>query len=238
MLKEKLLYKLGKILVKGYCFLAFKIDVKRQEELPFGPKIYVANHPSTTDPFLTLFLISEQVCILILGRIFSIPLFGLLLKHSGHIPVHENKGTLAYQQAKEILLKGRSVVLFIEGTTSPSDGGYHRPKTGAVRLALETGLPIVPIGFGLIYQNIRHLKSAHWYFTGPYSVTFGKQMFIKTRSGCANIYSISQQIMNEVVGLAEESKKRLAYNVLPTHHYYFNRIITQIILIVNFFHRF
>lgn len=216
--------------------MAFKLDVKRKEELPSGPKIYVANHPSTTDPFLTLFLVREQVCILIRGSIFEIPLFGLLLKHSGHIPVLENNGALAYQQAKEILLKGKSVVLFIEGTTSPSDCSYHRPKTGAARLALETGLPVVPIGFSLIHQNIKRLKSACWYFTGPYSITIGKPMFIETKADCADAHSISQQIMNEVVGLAEEGKERLADNILPTHHY-FNRFITQLILIVNFFHR-
>lgn len=237
MLKEKLLYKLGKLLVRGYCFLAFKLDIERKEELPWGPKIYVANHPSTTDPFLTLFLVKEPVSILIKGNIFEIPIFGAYLKHADHVPVFEGSGAVAFQRAREILQKGKSIVLFVEGDISPSENSYHKPKTGAARLALETGLPIVPIGFSLAHKNIKHLKSAYWYFTGPYSITIGRPMFVKKKVDCANVHAVSQQIMSEVVGLVKESKKRLANNFMPGHHY-LNSFITQVILIVNFFHRF
>ncbi|MCL5090917.1 MAG: 1-acyl-sn-glycerol-3-phosphate acyltransferase [Patescibacteria group bacterium] len=215
---ETILYKLGKTFIKVYAVFAFKVKVKIEGKLPAGPKIYVANHPSTTDPFLSVILIKEQVRILVKGIIFQIPFFGFYLKHSGHIPVIPKQGAFALEKAKETLLRGQSLVIFIEGKISPDKGQFSKPKTGAVRLALQTGFPLIPLGLGLEQDKIKALKSkikeideiGKWYFKGKYTITFGKPIYVK--GDCEdrkNTVRLTNLVMKKVIHAAQESQKQL-----------------------------
>jgi 1-acyl-sn-glycerol-3-phosphate acyltransferase len=211
---ERIFYKFGKYFVAFYSFLAFKIDLKKVEKFPLGPKIFVANHPSTTDPFLTLLIAREKVSILIKESLFKIAFFGFILKHSGHIPVNAKNGNSAFEKAKSVLLNGKSIVVFVEGDISPSDSEFRKPKTGAVRLSLMTGAPIIPIGFGLIHKRLKifHTKNeeAHWYIRGPYAITIGKALKLKGKiDDFEFVRSESLRIMNEIITLVAESKLRL-----------------------------
>lgn len=218
MIIEIVFYKIGKILVTLYSFFAFRINILIEEKIPSGPKIFVANHPSTTDPFLMLILAKCQVSILIKGKIFEIPFFGKILKFSGHIPVLNDKGYLALEKARLLLKNERSVVIFIEGGVSPSETSYHKPKTGAARLALISGCPIVPVGFSLVYPKLKIVETrikdgaerACWYTKGPYTATIGKKMhFHGNIEDRDYVRLISQKIMKRVEGLAKMSRKRL-----------------------------
>jgi len=214
---ENSLYLLGKKLLATYVYFAFKLDLKFQASLPSGPKIFVANHPSTTDPFLAVVLINEPVSILIKGIVFRTFLLGKYLKKTNQIPVEESEGFLAFDRAKKILVSGKSIVVFIEGAIS-SQGSYLRPKTGAVRLALATKVPIIPLGFGLSENKIWRIKTkikgqtetAYWYTHGPYAVTFGKAISLKgDLEDRENIRQLSQKVMTEVIKLTQQSQKRL-----------------------------
>lgn len=216
---EKIFYKVGKYLITIYCFFAFDFNIKKNGKLPPGPKIFVANHPSTTDPFLMLILFKEQVSILITEVLFKVPVFGKCLKFCGQIPVIEGRGLLAFEKAKSLLtLKRRSIVFFIEGGISPEDHNIQRPKTGAVRLSLITGAPIIPIGFCLNKNNIKLIETkvdnnneiGRWYLNGPYSITVGKPMYIKGNiEDHLFVRQISSQILEKINCLAEISRKRM-----------------------------
>jgi len=217
-MKEKILHQFGKLIVRIYCFFAFKIDVKKTEKLPKGPKIFVANHPSTTDPFLTIILIKDYVSILIKDILFKVPVFGLYLKHAGHIPVSLENKRLAFERSKELLINGKSVVLFIEGDVSPAEGGFLKPRTGAARLALLTGAPIIPIGFELNRQKVKHsftkvrkmIEQTHWYKHGRYSITFGKPIYFQGNDQDHSfVQKITDLIMREVIRVSLQSKVRL-----------------------------
>lgn len=212
---ERIFYKLGKYFVYFYSFLAFNIDLKKSEKFPLGPKIFVANHPSTTDPFLTLIIAKEKVSILIKESLFKIAIFGFILKHSGHIPVNSKSGNSAFEKAKSTLLKGKSVVVFVEGNLSPSGSEYLKPKTGAARLSLTTGAPIVPIGVSLLHEKLKNLRTKNefslWYLRGPYAITIGKSFRLKGKVDDFDfVRRESLKIMNEITKLVAESKVRLA----------------------------
>ena len=133
------------------------MDVQWRAPLPEGPKILAANHPTTTDPFFILTLLSEQTSVLVTGGAFEVPLFGAYLRRAGHVPVLRDSGGATIREATDLLRSGRTVAIFPEGALSPLEGGigFHRPRSGVARLALATGAPVIPIGIGLQQERIR-----------------------------------------------------------------------------------
>jgi 1-acyl-sn-glycerol-3-phosphate acyltransferase len=158
------------------------------------PKIYVANHPNTLDPFYLLGILQERVVILITHHVFHIPVVGRLVQRAGHIAVTNAAGD-AYRQAKETLLQGTSLLIFSEGEISHSPNRLRKFKTGAVRLSLETGAPIIPIGIHLdaskIWKRKTEIKRKSllftWYRYGWYTVVFGKPVYF---SGSVNNHAV------------------------------------------------
>jgi 1-acyl-sn-glycerol-3-phosphate acyltransferase len=217
---ETLSYWLGRAMVDAYTRWVLGLDVVWRAPLPQGPKIVAANHPTTTDPFYMLAVIPEQMSILITDMAFAVPGFGRYLRAAGHIPVIQNKGHLAFEQARQLLQAGRTVGIFVEGTLSPlSDAlGFHEARTGAVRLALSTGAPIVPVGISLDPKRIRFSMAqaggrseiARWYLGGPYVVTAGAAM---TCTGSVDdrdhVRAESQHVMRRIARLSQASAQRL-----------------------------
>lgn len=234
---ENIFYFLGRIIVKIYSLFAFKIKVHKQHKFPKGVKIFVANHPSTTDPFLLNILVKEKVSILISKRLFDFPFFGRYLKLAGHIPVDFENGRIAFENAKKKLKDGISVVIFMEGDVSQNNE-FQKPKTGAVRLAIETGAPIVPLSFSLDHSRVKYLNMdtskesvlAHWYLKGPYEIIFGKHINL---SGSLEdrefIKEQSKTILEGIFKMSFEgnlriNKKTKIIQPIPSlQHYYYYR---------------
>jgi len=201
-----------------YARALLRMDVARHADVPQGPVILVANHPSTTDPFLMVTLFQRQVSILVEERMFRVPVFGLYLRHSGHIPVPACNGRVALDRGLRLLSEGRAVGIFPEGLISPLGGGFHRPHTGAARLALASGAPIVPIGIHLdrtrlhcVVSSVRgELAVGVWYLRGPYAVTVGEPMrFGGSVDDHEQVRAISRRVMQRVIQLSDESSHRM-----------------------------
>jgi 1-acyl-sn-glycerol-3-phosphate acyltransferase len=214
----RLLYQLGRPIVLLYARLMLNLDVLWHAPLPDGPKIIVANHPSFTDPFFVAMLSSKPVSILIIASAFLVPLFGLYLRRSGHISVSPENGKEAFNRARQVLDRGRSIVMFPEGDASPRDGGFRKPRTGAARLALLTGASIVPVGIHLPRERLHTIhsmiggqrKSGYWYLRGPYNMTVGEPMqFEGDAQDREHVVSVSENIMQRIVSLAHESAARM-----------------------------
>ena len=99
------------------------MDVEYHAALPAGPKIIAANHPTTTDPFFLMTVVSEQMSILVTELAFEVPVFGDYLRAAQHIPVILAKAALAFEQARRRLVTGRTIGIFPEGALSPLAGG-------------------------------------------------------------------------------------------------------------------
>ena len=218
MTMHSIFFRLGLPVIDLYENLMFDIDIRREKPLPVGPKILASNHPTTTDPFLILEIAPEPVRILIEERLFQVPLFGTYLRLAGHIPVLQGNGRAAYDTALRTLRGRKSVALYPEGAISPREGGIHRPRTGAARLALESGAPIVPIGVALDRSRIRLIETkvknepalGTWYFTGPYAITVGSPLVFRGNVEDRELVdSISKEIMERIAILEKESRLRL-----------------------------
>ncbi len=216
---ESLWYGMGRQLVSWYAQAVFNPDVVRQAPLPAGPKLIVANHPTTTDPFVILTLLEEQVSILVSETLFKVPVFGRYLERAGHVRVVHANGRSALEAGRRLLDAGRSVVIFPEGAISPAEGGVHVPRTGAARLALLTGVPVVPVGMGLQRSLIKRIETrvdgqvevGTWYVKGPYAMTVGAPLYFKGEvEDREQVREVSRQIMDRIVALAQLSDQRAA----------------------------
>ena len=123
-----------------------------QDNLPRGGGFVAApNHVSYYDPFVVaLFLYDSGRPPFFLGKeaVFRIPVLGKLVGWSGQIPVYRGTGRAAdaYRAAVAAVDAGKAVVVFPEGTLSRDPDGWPMVgKTGAARIALQTGKPLIPI---------------------------------------------------------------------------------------------
>jgi 1-acyl-sn-glycerol-3-phosphate acyltransferase len=195
------------------------LDVVSHRPLPPAPVILAPNHPSTTDPFLLTILTGGPVSILIDNTLFKVPIFGGVLSALGHIPVVPDRGRAAFDAAHACLDTGRSVVVFPEGRISPLSGGCHRPRTGAARLALLTGAPVIPVGIHLSRERIRLIETTvqgvpergTWYITGPYAITVGEPLYLRGHiEDRVYVRALSAHIMQRITDLARSSEERVA----------------------------
>lgn len=112
-----------------------------------GACIFVANHQSSVDIPVCLAALPGRVRMMAKRSLFRIPIFGWLLRLEDFIPVDRSAGRkarLSLAPAERFLRDGGRLLVFPEGTRSRT-GELGMFKTGAFRLALSTGAPIVPV---------------------------------------------------------------------------------------------
>jgi len=216
-LKHRLIRAIGYHLVKAYASLLLKLDAVWRQPLPAGPKIFVANHPSATDPFLIHLVSKQPMSVLISANAFLAPILGPYLRRIEQVPVTPGEGAQAMEHARRLLLAGRSVGIFPEGDFSPQEGGMREPRTGAARLALATGAAVVPVGIYIkrewsyrIVSGVSGKRTVgYWYLHGPYTVTVGEPMqFRGDEEDRQRVREVSASIMENIGMLAAESESR------------------------------
>jgi 1-acyl-sn-glycerol-3-phosphate acyltransferase len=123
-----------------------RVRVKGLENVPHETAIYCANHQSAMDIPILFVHLPVQFRFLAKRPLFNIPFLGWHLYRSGHIPVDrgQSRKTFRFDQAVERIRSGVPVVLFPEGTRS-RDGALQPFKGGSFYLAIQAGVPVVPI---------------------------------------------------------------------------------------------
>jgi 1-acyl-sn-glycerol-3-phosphate acyltransferase len=115
-----------------------------------GPIILAANHISNADPVLVGAWLTPALGRRIhwLGKkeMFDWPVVGWVARNGGVLPVDRGAADAeAFRMASRVLEAGQVLVIFPEGTRSPT-GELQQPKDGLAMLALRTGATVVPIG--------------------------------------------------------------------------------------------
>ncbi len=210
-------YKAGRWVVAAYARLMIDLDIAGRDRVPDGPKLIVANHPSTSDPLYLPLAFRQPIDMLLIDSAFRLPLLGGYLRRAGQVRV-ARAGASAFVEARRRLEAGRSVAIFPEGNVSPRQGGTLPPRSGAARLALLTGLPVVPVGIHLPRERVRLVRSTigrrqmngHWYLRGPYSMTVGQPLRFDGDDGDeTRVATVTRAIMDRIAALTGESERRL-----------------------------
>jgi 1-acyl-sn-glycerol-3-phosphate acyltransferase len=116
-----------------------------------GPAILAFNHVSHVDPLLVIRFVYEAgriPRILAKSSLFSIFLFGRMLRRCKQIPVYRGSTVAgeSLREAEAALAAGDAVVIYPEGTvTRDPDWWPMRSMSGVARLALATGAPVIPV---------------------------------------------------------------------------------------------
>ncbi len=114
---------------------------------PSRPYVYMCNHQSNADIPVLMGCLNVQFRWLAKAELFRIPLFGYAMKRTGAVSIDRSDsraGLRSFKQAARTIRDGTSVVIFPEGTRS-MDGNISPFKMGGFVLAIEAGVPIVPI---------------------------------------------------------------------------------------------
>ncbi|MFN2500057.1 MAG: lysophospholipid acyltransferase family protein [Pyrinomonadaceae bacterium] len=108
--------------------------------------IVAANHQSYGDPFWLAVPISRPIRFLAWSEAFSWPVVGKAIGLLGAWPLQiEGSDPSTIRRSLNWLRDGGVVVIFPEGGRGLSDGSMIRMKGGAVRMALEANVPILPV---------------------------------------------------------------------------------------------
>lgn len=148
----------GKVVGPTVVWLAgVKTVVHHRERLNASmPAIYVANHTSTLDLFLSIWLGPVDACGVLKKEVVYIPFFGPLVWLSGHLLIDRKNHQSAVESLRQTaeLMKKHHLGAFImpEGTRSP-DGRLLPFKRGFVHLAVATGLKVVPLVYPGLHRT-------------------------------------------------------------------------------------
>ena len=131
--------------------LLYRVRWRGRENLPAGGFVLAANHNSNLDPWplgLPLFP-GRQLRFMAKAELYWWPLKYILAGGGAFPVVRGQRDTQAIETAVELCRQGEIVVMFPEGTRRKKGLRKRfeaRPHTGAARIALEAGVPLVPAG--------------------------------------------------------------------------------------------
>lgn len=198
-------------------------DWRDQHKVPrTGGVIFVANHIGNFDVLaLGEYLIWSGRWPRFLGKsdIFKLPLLGHLARACGQIRVERRSARAkdALVHAAKALDEGKAVVLYPEGTiTGDPEVWPMKARTGAARLALQTGYPVVPLG-QMGAQLVLGQKRLTWPRLWPkktMSVICGDPIDLSAYRGVEPtrevLEEVSELIMDEITALVETIRGRQA----------------------------
>ncbi len=214
----RLVNEVGRRVAYLYTRRLMRSDVEWETDLPMGAKIIAANHPTTTDPFLMMSWPFEPVYVLISEAAFKMPLVGGFLRLAGHIPVYARRRREAFEAALQLLGEGKVVGIFPEGALSEDDGRLVATRSGAVRLAVTAGVPIVPVGIApdwhfvttRRWQRSGVMEEIRWFLLGAYEVSVGRPLvFGHAPDDREAVQRSRDALTEEIERLMEGSAERL-----------------------------
>lgn len=183
-----------------------------------GALIVAGNHLSYLDPFAHAYFVIEagrRPRFLAKRELFDNWLTGAALRGAGQIPVDRGSGDRSpLDAAARALAAGEVVVIYPEGTTTTANADFSpgRAKTGAVRLALQSRVPILPVAtWGGQYV---------WRKGGRQSLAFGRPVWVRAgrlldpseRAGpdasASTVRALTDELMAELSGMVDGLRGR------------------------------
>lgn len=147
--KENAIYSPVRFFVRlGLALVGVKVKVAGLDRLdPKQSYIFTPNHQSLIEVPLFVTYLGRNPAYLAKKEVFKYPIFGYGIGLMGVVPVDRSNTKSAVESARlatKNLRRGKSYVVYPEGTRSP-DGRLLTFKKGAFMMAIEAGVPVVPV---------------------------------------------------------------------------------------------
>jgi 1-acyl-sn-glycerol-3-phosphate acyltransferase len=170
-----------------------------------GPAILASNHLSFSDSLFMPVIVGRRVTFLAKAEYFNTPglkgkLSKWLITAVGQVPIDRadaSAADAALRTGVRVLSGGALLGIYPEGTRSP-DGRLYRGKTGVARMALEAGVPVIPvamIGTDIIQPTGRLLPKLR---PRP-GVRFGKPLDFSRYAGLAGDRFVERSMTDEIM---------------------------------------
>ena len=207
-----MLYWVVKMILTPILRMVFRPWVEGAEHLPDeGAAILASNHLSFSDSIFLPLVVPRKITFLAKADYFTGKgVKGRLTKsfftRVGQVPIDRSGGVAseaALRTAKRILAEGKLLGLYPEGTRSP-DGRLYRGKTGVARMALEAGVPVIPVA--MINTDVVQPTGKKIPNIGRVGVRIGKPLDFSRYAGMEGdrfvLRSITDEIMYELMVLS------------------------------------
>jgi 1-acyl-sn-glycerol-3-phosphate acyltransferase len=182
--------------------LAFRLRTFGQDHLPRnGAAILAANHASFLDPILIGMRARRPVRFLVAAEFYADRRLHTLLRALGAIPVGGDSGMVrSFRHIVEVIRRGGLVGIFPEGGIT-RDGAMKPFRAGAAVLALQMGVPVVPIHMGGTFDALP--RNAKWPRFVPVTLRIGEPIRVAARRNptAQDITALTESIRNAVGAL-------------------------------------
>lgn len=182
------------------------------EKLPAGGFIAAPNHCTEIDPLVIGHMLYNQKRMphfLAKGGLFKVPVVGAVLHATKQIPVERSTAgaNRSLNVAKEVVAEGGAIIIYPEGTlTRDPDLWPMKGHTGAARMALESGIPVVPMAHWGAHEVFpRYAKRFHVFPRRTSRVIVGDPVDLSAFEGRpldkATLTAATAVIMDAITGL-------------------------------------
>ncbi|HMI81566.1 MAG TPA: lysophospholipid acyltransferase family protein [Solirubrobacterales bacterium] len=139
-------YTLVRVLITIPTILIWRLRAVGVENVPEdGPLVLAPNHFSQMDHFFAGIYLRRKIRFMAKSQLFGPPVLTYVYKHGGVFPVRRgHHDEEAFETVRQLLDQGEMLLVYAEGGRSRS-GEMGEPKPGIGRIALESGVPIVPV---------------------------------------------------------------------------------------------
>jgi len=192
--------------------LGIRYEIRGVENLPAldQPVILLVKHQSTYETFLMPVIMPCDLAYVFKKELLYVPFFGWGIGRLDMIHIDRKLRSQAFQkvvtQGRELLSKGIWVIMFPEGTRIERGQAGHY-KAGGTRLAIETGVPVIPIAV----NSARCWPRKAWIkYPGLVTVSIGPMIQSTGRESEEMMQEVQQWIENEMHRLDPE-----AYETAP-----------------------
>lgn len=192
--------------------LGIRYEIRGVENLPAvdQPVILLVKHQSTYETFLMPVIMPCDLAYVFKKELLYVPFFGWGIGRLDMIHIDRKLRSQAFQkvvtQGRELLSKGIWVIMFPEGTRIERGQAGHY-KAGGTRLAIETGVPVIPIAV----NSARCWPRKAWIkYPGLVTVSIGPMIQSTGRESEEMMQEVQQWIENEMHRLDPE-----AYEAAP-----------------------
>lgn len=132
----------------GLWFAGIRVRVEGTERIDSDATyIFMCNHVSNLDPPILIPKLPRRTSVLVKKELFQVPILGRAMLMGDLVPVDRRNREVAVnsmKHAEEVMGRGLNMTVFPEGTRSP-DGRLLPFKKGPFYLAMDSGIPIVPV---------------------------------------------------------------------------------------------
>jgi len=195
------LHEVAKAVLRPVFGFAFRVEVRGIDNVPLsGGALICPNHVSVLDSFIVPSALPRRITYVGKAEYMDSWKTRVLFPAMGMIPIDRSGGDsskAALDAAAGVLERGELFGIYPEGTRSRT-GKLYKGHTGAARLALRTGCPIVPVGL----EGTAEMQPPDAKFPKLFSfarITFGRPITVTRYKGRSDDHLLLRELTDELM---------------------------------------